>query len=104
MATAEELKKVLKDTLEGRGVMEELRARIRAEIFNALDDKTENKPVLSHENLLLNELIREYLEFNKYKYSCSVFLQETGQPQEPLGRDFLAHELHITQEPTASSV
>lgn len=32
---------MLKDTLEGRGVMEELRARIRAEIFNALDDKVQ---------------------------------------------------------------
>lgn len=104
MATTEELKQVLKSTLENRGVMDELKAKIRAEIFNVLDDKSESKPVLCHENLLLNELIREYLEFNKYKYTSSVFLQETGQPQEALGRDFLAHELHITQDPTARSV
>ncbi len=33
MATIEELKDVLKDTLEERGVLSKIRARIRAEIF-----------------------------------------------------------------------
>lgn len=32
------------------------------------------KPQLPHENLLINELIRDYLEFNGYKYTCSVLL------------------------------
>ncbi|XP_068942646.1 centrosomal protein 20 isoform X2 [Petaurus breviceps papuanus] len=72
MATVAELKAVLKDTLEKRGVLGHLRAKIRAEVFNALDDQGEKPPHLSHENLLINELIREYLEFNKYKYSASV--------------------------------
>lgn len=65
---------VLKDTLEKRGVLGHLRARIRAEVFNALDDESEPPPPLSHENLLINELIREYLEFNKYKYTASVLM------------------------------
>lgn len=51
-----------------------LKARIRAEVFNALDDDREPRPSLSHENLLINELIREYLEFNKYKYTASVLI------------------------------
>lgn len=50
----------------------QLKARIRAEVFSALDDQREPRPPLSHENLLINELIREYLEFNKYKHTASV--------------------------------
>lgn len=60
--------------MEKRGVLGHLRARIRAEIFSALDDEREPRPQLSHENLLINELIREYLEFNKYKYTASVLI------------------------------
>ncbi|XP_023792434.1 lisH domain-containing protein FOPNL isoform X7 [Cyanistes caeruleus] len=72
MATVAELKAVLKDTLEKRGALAQIKARIRAEVFNALDDQSEPRPTLSRENLLINELIREYLEYNKYKYTASV--------------------------------
>ena len=65
---------VVKDTLETRGVLGQLKARLRAEVFNALDDQSEVGPQLSNENMLINELIREYLEFNKYKYTSSVLL------------------------------
>nr|XP_055221702.1 centrosomal protein 20 isoform X1 [Gorilla gorilla gorilla] len=98
MATVAELKAVLKDTLEKKGVLGHLKARIRAEVFNALDDDREPRPSLSHENLLLNELIREYLEFNKYKYTASVLIAESGQPVVPLDRQFLIHELNAFEE------
>ena len=39
--------------------------------------QSEPKPPLPHENLLINELIRDYLEFNRYKYTCSVLLAGT---------------------------
>lgn len=89
---------VLKDTLEKRGVLGHLKARIRAEIFNALEDASEPRPSLSHENLLINELIREYLEFNKYKYTSSVLIAESGQPVVPLDRQFLIRELNVLEE------
>ncbi|KAM9057733.1 centrosomal protein 20 isoform 1-T2 [Megaptera novaeangliae] len=98
MATVAELKAVLKDTLEKRGVLGHLKARIRAEVFNALDDESEPRPSLSHENLLINELIREYLEFNKYKYTASVLIAESGQPIVPLDRQFLIRELNAFEE------
>ena len=63
---------MVKDTLENRGVLNQVKARIRAEVFDALNDAGEAKPGLSNENLLINELIRDYLEFNNYKYSASV--------------------------------
>ncbi|ELK33292.1 LisH domain-containing protein FOPNL [Myotis davidii] len=98
MATVTELKAVLKDTLEKRGVLGHLKARIRAEVFKALDDESEPRPTLSHENLLINELIREYLEFNKYKYTSSVLIAESGQPVVPLDRQFLIRELNAFEE------
>ena len=101
MTSLEDLKSVLKETLDNRGVLNQIRARIRAEVFSALDDQTESKPILSNENMLINELIREYLEFNKYKYTNTVLLAESGQPEDPVDRNFLAAEMNITE--TASS-
>ncbi|XP_049981766.1 centrosomal protein 20 isoform X2 [Alexandromys fortis] len=104
MASVTELKAVLKDTLEKRGVLGHLKARIRAEVFNALDDDQEPRPSLSHENLLINELIREYLEFNKYKYTASVLIAESGQPVVPLDRQFLIRELNAFEESKDNSI
>ncbi|KAI8501228.1 Centrosomal protein 20 [Branchiostoma belcheri] len=103
-ATMDELKNVLKESLEARGVMGQLQARVRAEIFKSMQDPLEEKPRLNHENMLINELIREYLEFNKYNYTQSVLLAETGQPRTPLSRDFLAAELNIREDPDTASV
>lgn len=104
----------LTETLEARGVLGDVKARLRAEIFQALNDdvscrcqlfphdlatavpprqgltskpldprpQTESCPALSRENLLINELIREYLEYNKYKYTLSTML--AGEPHQPL--------------------
>lgn len=60
--------------MEARGVMGQIKARVRAEVFHALDDQNDPRPPLSNENMLINELIKEYLEFNKYKYSASVLM------------------------------
>ncbi|MEE6497522.1 hypothetical protein FKM82_002763 [Ascaphus truei] len=104
MAAVSDLKAVLKDTLEKRGVLGQLKAQVRAEVFNALDDRSEPRPVLSHENLLINELIREYLEFNQYKYTASVLSAESGLSDIPLDRPFLAKELNIVEDANSRSV
>lgn len=68
----------LKEALEKRGVLGQIKANIRAEVFHALDDQSEPRPPLSRENLLINELVREYLEYNKYKYTASVLTAGSG--------------------------
>jgi len=81
MATINELKEALKESLEERGVLPKIRANIRAEIFQTLNEQQPTvKTELSNENLVINELIREYLEFNNYAHSQSVFIPESGQP------------------------
>ena len=98
MAKVEDLKAVLKETLENRGVLNQVRARIRAEVFKALDEDTEERPTLSNENFLINELIREYLDFNKYNYTKSVLTVECGQPSEKVDRRFLLQELNMEEK------
>ncbi|XP_053552618.1 centrosomal protein 20-like [Bombina bombina] len=104
MVTLTYLKAVLKDTLEKRRVLGQLKALVQAEVFEALDDKNEPKPALSQENLLINELIRKYLEFNKYKYSACVLTAETGLLEIPLDRSFIARELNIAEDSNAQPV
>ncbi|CEG41772.1 lish domain-containing protein fopnl [Plasmopara halstedii] len=104
-ATLSDLKEVLKDTLAARGSLDQIKARIRAEIFAALDDQNLPKPKLSNENLIINELIREYFEYNNYRHALSVFLPESGQPAEkPFDRHFLSSELNITDDPRFTRV
>jgi len=83
MASLEDLKNVLKETLEQKGVLNDIKAKIRAEIFTALDNDSAGKPKLSNENMIINEMIREYLEYNKYYNTLSVLVTESGQPVEP---------------------
>lgn len=105
MATLDELKSALRETLESRGVLNQLKAKIRSEIFSALDDSEVSKPRLSDENLLINELIREYLTFNGYQHTLSVFLPESGQPASPaFDRAFMARELQVAEDYKARSV
>ena len=78
MASLDDLKGVLRETLEQKGVLNEVKAKIRAEIFTALDSEAAGKPQLSNENMIINEMIREYLEYNKYYNTESVLVTETG--------------------------
>lgn len=87
-------------TLAAKGSLGQIKARIRSEIFSALDsaDDTAPKAPLSNTNLLINELVREYLEFNQYRYTLNVFLPESNQPEvSPFERGFIAKELHVQE-------
>ena len=84
MATLDDLKNVLKETLDKRGVLAQIKAKIRAEIFASLEHEGAGKPKLSQENLLINELIREYMQYNGYLHALSVFTHESGQPSDPI--------------------
>ena len=57
MTTVEELKNALKETLEQKGVLNEIRARMRQSIFEAIESDDKPQPKLSNENLIINALI-----------------------------------------------
>ncbi|XP_059178464.1 centrosomal protein 20-like [Physella acuta] len=104
MASSHDLKEVLKEALETRGALGEIKARIRAEVFAALDDQSEAKPPISNENILIFELIREFLEFNNCKYTSSVLVSETGLSSTPLDREFLRNELNVVEDAPSRTV
>lgn len=64
----------IKDSLMKTGALHEIRARMRAEIYHMLQEEAEPPPPLSNENLIINELIREYLLYNGYLFTESVLL------------------------------
>ena len=100
MASLDDLKNVLRETLEQKGTLNKVKAEIRAEIFTALDaDNTQGKPPVPQENILINELIREYLEYNRYYNAASVLMTETGQPNEPpFDREFLHRKFGVSSQ------
>jgi lisH domain-containing protein FOPNL len=97
MATLNEMKEVLKEHLEKNGALNEIRSKLRSEVFNTLNNGQKNHQSLSNQNLIINELIREYLSFNNYNYTNSVLIPEAGQPEKPLDRNIVANQLNIAE-------
>ncbi|XP_071954563.1 centrosomal protein 20-like isoform X2 [Antedon mediterranea] len=99
-----EAKLILKETLTNRGTLDQVKARVRAEVFHALNDPNEVPPPMSNENMLINELILEYLEYNRYKYTESVLMAESGQSTPRLDRQFLTKELNLIEDKDSKSL
>ena len=97
MSKVTELHDAVLSSLKESGKLKQLSAQIRAEIFHMLlKDQTQSESTpRCRENYIINELIREYLQFNGYSNSLSVFLRETGQPEDPMNRQFLAQSLNV---------
>ena len=98
--TVTDLKNVLAETLESNCVLDNLKAKLRADVFHVIqNDQVSDimRPPLSNSNLIINELIREYLEYNGYNHTLSVLLPEAGQPKEKFDRQLLANELDIKE-------
>jgi len=100
MATVDELKSALKETLDSRGVLNRVRAQIRSEVFGALNNEDQQPPTPCPENVLINELIREYLAFNEYNFTHSTFVSEVGHTGHPLDRSVLESEVGVATSPT----
>ncbi|CAM9136439.1 unnamed protein product, partial [Hapterophycus canaliculatus] len=98
--TIDDLKEALVENLEQRGVLGKLKARVMAEVFHTLEGPQEGllPPPLSNENLLINELVRDYLSYNGYANALGVFMAESGQPSDrSLDRTFIRDELGLTE-------
>ena len=93
--TFDELTAALKETLHRRGALRQIRASLQAEAFAALRNAAEQvededkesddasgsayrRPPLRPENAVINELIRDYLEFHGYLGAASVLEVEAG--------------------------
>jgi lisH domain-containing protein FOPNL len=104
MASIQELTAALKDHLESKGVLDKVRSSLRAEIYNTINDKSLQIHKPTNENYLLNELIREYLEYNNYNYTNSTFETESGNDKAPLDRNFLSRQLGVSESEDTRAV
>ena len=104
MTTVEELKNALKETLEQKGVLNEIRAKMRQSIFEAIESDDKPQPKLSNENLIINALIKEYLDYNNYLHTSSVLQAESGQPKDKIDRNFIANQLNIIENNQSQKV
>ena len=104
MTTVEELKNALKETLEQKGVLNEIRAKMRQSIFEAIEGDDNPQPKLSNENLIINSLIKEYLDYNNYLHTSSVLQAESGQPKDKIDRNFIANQLNIIENNQSQKV
>jgi len=96
-ATLHDLVEALRETLQFKGVIDDLKAHARAEIHSCLDMEDVPKPKLNNENLIVNELILEYLDFNGYNHASSVLRAESGQPKQgTLDESFTRRELGLS--------
>ncbi len=105
MTNVNDLKAAIKDILQSNGTLDKIRAEIRESIYHAIETNDQVKPKLPEENLLINELIREYMHYNGYYHSASVFISESGQPEDsPLDRNFIAKELNVIENNTSKNI
>ena len=124
-ASFDELTEALKETLNRRGTLRQVRSTLRAEAFIALQQAGESNaaedtciersgcsggtegvmlPPLRPENAVINELIREYLEFNGYHGTASVLEVEAGigrggvdDQENELCREMMKIELGVNE-------
>lgn len=95
-ASADELRDALRSSLEQRGVLGDVRAKLRAEIFKAIDtnEAPERMPI---ETVVVCDLFRDFLRFAGYSQTLSVFEAEAGLGDE-LTREALARDLGVVDD------
>nr|XP_001102527.1 FGFR1 oncogene partner isoform X3 [Macaca mulatta] len=104
-----ELRDLLVQTLENSGVLNRIKAELRAAVFLALEEqeKVENKTPLVNESLkkflntkdgrLVASLVAEFLQFFNLDFTLAVFQPETSTLQGLEGRENLARDLGIIE-------
>ncbi|XP_004701965.1 centrosomal protein 43 isoform X3 [Echinops telfairi] len=104
-----ELRDLLVQTLENSGVLNRIKAEVRAAVFLALEEqeKVENKAPLVNESLkkflntkdgvLVASLVAEFLQFFNLDLTLAVFQPEASTFQGLEGRETLARDLGIIE-------
>ena len=93
---------MVRESLEQRGAMNQIMARLRAEVYSAIERPTEGRPAITNDNMFINELIREYLVFNKYQYTSPLLCVGNGTSFGAAGIRWCKGKLKY--KPTARSI
>ena len=106
-----DLTRAIKECLEEKGTLGKIQCQIRSEIVSALKTDPAEKDTssggggdISADNFLINELLREYLDWNGYSHARDVLRAESGQPRLGLDRKELERNLGLECGPNAGKV
>lgn len=87
-ATLEQLICAVHESLHRKGVLNKMRAMLRAEITDCLERSTSSNKIsqeskdafpLQKETIFINNLILEYFAFNGYEHAASILNMESSQ-------------------------
>ena len=107
------MKNLLIQSLETRGVLGQIRAKLRSSVFKIVDDQDQKMNMgcgLKWENqnlykisdtkigFLSAEMIREYMEIMKMDYSLSVFIPECSISPEKINKDEIYAKLGVRMD------
>ena len=110
----EDMKNLIIQSLETKGVLGQIRAHLRSAVFKIVDDqdqqfntgcglKWENptlyKILETKIGTLLAEIIREFMEYFRMDYSLSIFIPECGISPERLKKDEIYGKIGIPNNP-----
>ena len=110
----EEMKELIIQSLETKGVLGQIRAHLRSSVFKIVDEqdqqfntgcglKWENptlyKILETKIGTLLAEIIREFMEYFRMDYSLSIFIPECGISPERLNKKEILSKLGIFSNP-----
>ena len=110
----EEMKELIIQSLESKGVLGQIRAHLRSAVFKVVDEqdqqfntgcglKWENKTLYkileTKIGTLLAEIIREFMEYFRMDYSLSIFIPECGISPERLNKKEILGKLGIMSNP-----
>jgi lisH domain-containing protein FOPNL len=108
MSSQESLKAAMRESLETNGTISHIKAELRAAVVERLTDVTNSgdsravaNPPVPPENLIINELIKEYLTFNGLEHTLAVFQLEGRTPDSQVPRRVLASELNMAAAPSS---
>ena len=111
-----ELFEAVEEVLKEKGVLDQLTCQVRAEILQVLktsfatqktaskEKKEEFSSALSSSNFIVNELIKEYLDYNGYQNTADILAIESNLPKKRITRVELETSLKVHSGPNAKQV
>merc|ERR1712110_911077 len=97
MSSENELQATIIETLKESGAYDKLQAQVYQNLFSVMNENPAPRPTPPVENVVINALIQDYLEFNRYEYSKRVLEAEHGDSEtNKLRRVDIAEKLNIS--------
>lgn len=108
----EDLKSLVVHTLETNGVLGQIRAQLRANVYKAIDcDEEQSKEAAPPSKLtkspvgrLMAEIVAEFFEFYEFNHSLSVFVPESNLGRERRSRTEVAFDAGLARVRTDVSI